>query len=136
MWVVDKIGPAGAINSNVLDMAQWVRFQLGYGAYDGDRLLSETQHDETWTNQIEIGRGVAYGLGWILREWHGQPVIEHDGGVDGFGSQMALLPESGLGFVLLTNVSSTPLLQCRTIWQGGWFCTPKNAYRSATVGGA
>ena len=26
MWVVDGIGPAGAINSNAIDMAQWVRF--------------------------------------------------------------------------------------------------------------
>ena len=111
MWDVDHIGPAGGINSNVLDMAQWVRFQLGLGAYDGDRLLSETQHRETWTSQIEIGGGIHYGLGWILREWHGQPVIEHSGGVDGFASQIALLPESNLGFVLLTNVSGTPMEQ-------------------------
>ena len=109
MWVADNIGPAGAINSNVLDMAQWVRFQLGRGAYDGDRLLGETQHRETWTSQIEIDGGVHYGLGWMLREWHGQPLIEHGGVVDGFGSQMALWPESNLGFVLLTNVWSTPL---------------------------
>ena len=111
MWVVDHTGPAGAINSNTLDMAQWVRFQLGRGVYDGDRLLSGAQHRETWTSQIEIGGGVHYGLGWILREWHGQPVIEHGGAVDGFASQVALFPESSLGFVLLTNVSSAPLLQ-------------------------
>ena len=111
MWVADNIGPAGGINSNVLDMAQWVRFQLGLGAYDGDRLLSETQHKEAWTSQIEIGGAIRYGFGWILREWHGQPIIEHSGGVPGFASQMALLPESNLGFVLLTNASATPLEQ-------------------------
>ncbi len=111
MWVTDNIGPAGAINSNVLDMAQWVRFQLGFGVYDGDRLLSETQHEETWTSQVEIGGGIRYGLGWVLREWHGQPVIEHGGNVDGFASQVALLPESNIGFVLLTNVFVTPLQQ-------------------------
>ena len=111
MWDADHIGPAGAINSNVLDMAQWVRFQLGHGAFDGDRLLSETQHRETWTSQIKIGGGIRYGLGWLLREWQEQPVIEHGGNVDGFASQVALLPESNLGFVLLTNVFSTPLQQ-------------------------
>ena len=118
-WGIDNIGPAGAINSNVLDMAQWVRFQLGFGAYDGDRLLSETQHKETWTSQIEIGGGTRYGLGWILRELRGQPVIEHGGNVDGFASQVALLPESNLGFVLLTNVSSTPLQQesINIVWE-------------------
>ena len=41
-WAFDNIRPAGAITSNVRDMAQWVRFQLGFGAYDSDRLLSET----------------------------------------------------------------------------------------------
>ncbi len=109
MRVVDHVGPAAAINSNVLDMAQWLRFQLGHGAYNGDRLLSETQHRETWTSQIEIGGGAYYGLGWYLREWHGQPVIQHGGRVDGFRSQMALWPESNLGFVLLTNMRGTPL---------------------------
>ena len=111
MWVVDNFGPAGALNSNVLDMAQWVRFQLGHGVYNGDRLLSETQHKETWTSQIEIGGGIDYGLGWVLSEWHGQPVIQHGGRVDGFRSQMALWPESNLGFVLLTNMRGTPLQQ-------------------------
>ena len=111
MVAIDSSGPAGAINSNVLDMAQWVRFQLGLGVYDGDRLLSETQHRETWTGQIEVGGRIRYGLGWFLREWQGQPVIEHGGNVDGFGSQVALLPESNLGFVLLTNVFATPLQQ-------------------------
>ena len=110
-WALDNIGPAGSIKSNVLDMAQWVRFQLGLGAYDDDRLLSETQHKETWTSQVEIGGGNRYGLGWFLREWRGQPVIEHGGNADGFASQVALLPESNLGFVLLTNVFYTPLQQ-------------------------
>ena len=109
MWDVDHIGPAGAINSNVLDMAQWLRFQLGHGAYNGDRLLSETQHKETWTSQIEMGGGNHYGLGWGLREWRGQPIIQHGGRADGFRSQMALWPESNLGFVLLTNMRGTPL---------------------------
>ena len=110
-WGVDNIGPAGSITSNVLDMAQWVRFQLGFGAYDGERLFGETQHRETWTSQVEIGGENGYGLGWFLREWQGQPVISHGGNTEGFASQVALLPESNLGFVLLTNVSSTTLQQ-------------------------
>ncbi|MFC2069356.1 hypothetical protein ACFLTP_10190 [Chloroflexota bacterium] len=48
-------------------------------------------------------------MGWMIREWEGQPVIEHGGNVDGFSAQVALLPESNLGFVLLTNASASPL---------------------------
>jgi CubicO group peptidase (beta-lactamase class C family) len=106
---VDNIGPAGSINSNVLDMAQWVRFQLGRGKYEGRRLISEASLRETWTTQIDITGTVGYGMGWMIREWEGQPVIEHGGNVDGFSAQVALLPESNLGFVLLTNASASPL---------------------------
>ncbi len=37
---IDNIAPAGSINSNVLDVAQWVRLQLGEGTYKNQRLLS------------------------------------------------------------------------------------------------
>lgn len=119
MRPVDNIGPAGAINSNVLDMAQWLRFQLSRGLYDSTRLLSDTQHRETWTTQIEIAPGTRYSLGWLLHDWQGQPVIEHGGSLGGFASQVALLPESNLGFVLLTNNFVTPLLQesINMVWE-------------------
>jgi len=122
---VDNIAPAGSINSNVLDMAQWVRLQLGRGEYEGQRLISEEQLTETWTSQIEIVEDIDYGLGWMLQEWEGQPVIEHGGNIDGFGAQVALLPESNLGFVLLTNVTFTPLQQqsINMVWEallGEW----------------
>jgi len=122
---VDNIGPSGSINSNVLDMAQWLRLQLGMGQYEGLHLISEEQLRETWTSQIEITEGVSYGLGWMLREWEGQPVIEHGGNTDGFSAEVALLPESNLGFVLLTNASVTPLQQqsINMVWEallGEW----------------
>jgi len=106
---MDNIGPAGAINSNVLDMAEWLRLQLGRGEYEGRRLISEKNLRETWTTQIDITESVGYGMGWIIREWEGQPIIEHGGNVDGFSAQVAMLPESNLGFVLLTNASVSPL---------------------------
>jgi len=106
---IDNIGPAGSINSNVLDMAQWLRLHLGSGEYEGRRLISEESLRETWTKQIDIAQGVGYGMGWMIREWEGQPVIEHGGNTDGFTAQVAMLPESDIGFVLLTNASVSPL---------------------------
>ena len=35
---IDNIAPAGSINSNVVDMAQWVRLQLAQGEYQKQRL--------------------------------------------------------------------------------------------------
>jgi hypothetical protein len=108
---VDNIGPAGSINSNVLDMAQWLRLQLNRGEFEGDRLISEESLSETWTTQIDITENVGYGMGWMIREWEGQRVVEHGGNVDGFSAEVAMLPESDLGFVLLTNASVSPLPQ-------------------------
>jgi CubicO group peptidase (beta-lactamase class C family)/outer membrane lipoprotein-sorting protein len=115
---VDNIGPAGSINSNVLDMAEWLRLQLGRGEYEGRRIISEENLRETWTTQIDIAGSVSYGMGWMIREWKGQPVIEHGGNVDGFSAQVAMLPESDLGFVLLTNASVSPLppLSINIVW--------------------
>ncbi|MBC8352772.1 MAG: beta-lactamase family protein [Planctomycetes bacterium] len=108
---IDVIGPAGSINSNVKDIAQWVRFQLGKGEYEGRQLLGVDTHAETWKQQIEMTPGAGYGLGWMLREWNGKKVIEHGGSTDGFAAQVTLLPEHDLGYVLLTNVTATPLQQ-------------------------
>jgi len=85
---VDNIGPSGSINSNVIDMAQWLRLQLNRGEYEGRRLISEENLSETWTTQIDITENVGYGMGWMIREWEGQPVIEHGGNVDGFSAQV------------------------------------------------
>ena len=55
-----------------------------------------------------MGRKNSYGFGWFIHDWNGQPVIEHGGNIDGFSAQVALLPDSNLGFVLLTNAQANP----------------------------
>ncbi|MGB2905475.1 MAG: serine hydrolase [Candidatus Aminicenantaceae bacterium] len=116
---MDSIGAAGVINSNVLDMANWVRFHMGKGTFDGKRLLSEENHQETWAPLFELGPGMSYGMGWFVRAWEGQRMIEHGGGVDGFNAQVGMLPESGLGFVLLTNrqTSGLPQASLEIVWE-------------------
>ena len=105
----DAVGPAGSINSSVRDMSRWVMFQLGRGEIDGERLLSEATHAETWTKQSEMSSEIGYGMGWMLREWEGKRVIEHAGGIDGFTAEVALLPDDGIGMVMLTNQFASPL---------------------------
>jgi len=50
----DNIGPAGSINSNVVDLAQWVRLQLSEGLYQSERLLSPGVVQEMHTPQTII----------------------------------------------------------------------------------
>lgn len=109
MVALESIAPAGAINSNVLDLSRWVRFQLGRGEFEGRRLVSAESFAETWKTHNQLSPGVRYGLGWFLRDWRGQPYIEHGGNIDGFAAEIALLPEAGIGVAFLCNVGATPL---------------------------
>lgn len=118
---IDNIAPAGSINSNVVDMAQWVRLQLGQGTYQGRRLFSSGTAKEMHSPQTIIplagsmellypeAHFLSYGLGWFLSDYRGKKVVEHGGAIDGMRAQVALLPEEKLGVVILTNMNGTPL---------------------------
>ncbi|MFK8010991.1 MAG: serine hydrolase domain-containing protein [Marinicellaceae bacterium] len=110
MHNITNIGPAGSINSNAVDMTKWLKLQLNKGNFDGNQIVSTTQIEETWSPQIKVGNGASYGLGWIMRDLQGQKMVVHDGSVEGYSAIVALLPETNLGFVLLTNLTQTPLL--------------------------
>ena len=60
----------------------------------------------TWTPQIPIGGTDAYGLGWFVRKWQGQRLIEHGGSITGYSAEVGLLPDLNIGFVVLTNTQS------------------------------
>jgi CubicO group peptidase (beta-lactamase class C family) len=104
-----EVAPAGSINSSARDMAQWLKFVLGKGEINGKRLVSEKSFEEWIKPQMKIAGTSAYGLGWFLQEWNKLKVVQHGGNIDGFNSLVAMIPEKNLGFVLLTNVSGSPL---------------------------
>ncbi|MEZ4586330.1 MAG: serine hydrolase [Gemmatimonadales bacterium] len=117
---VDIVAPAGSINSNVLDMAKWVRFQLANGVVDDKPLLGERALAETRTPQFLLrrsGRGgadrdgyfSAYGFGWFLEDYHGRFVVHHGGNIDGMTALVAFMPDEQLGVVVLTNMNGSPL---------------------------
>ena len=116
---IPAAAPAGAINSSARDMAQWVRLMLGEGVFNGKRLVSEKGFEELTRKQINIAGTVDYGLGWFLRQWNGHKIVEHGGNIDGFNAQVAFMPDQKLGFVLLTNVTASPIgaIAMNTIWQ-------------------
>lgn len=120
---IDNIAPAGSINSNVSDMAQWVRLQLGEGMYQNQRVLSAASIKEMQTPQtvirLEGARGslypksnfLTYGLGWFLSDYRGRKVVEHGGAIDGMRAEVAMIPEEKIGLVILTNLHGTILPQ-------------------------
>ncbi|HEU4872642.1 MAG TPA: serine hydrolase [Pyrinomonadaceae bacterium] len=118
---IDNIAPAGSINSNVSDMAQWVRLHLGGGVYQNQRLLSAASIKEMQVPQTIIrlegmqaslypeAHFLTYGLGWFLSDYRGKKVVEHGGAIDGMRAQVAMIPEEKLGVVILTNLHGNVL---------------------------
>lgn len=120
---LDNGAAAAGINSNVRDMAQWIRLQLNRGIYAGRRIFSPSVADEMWSLQTAAPNPApqpplpsslrphftGYGLGWSLSEYRTRYLIRHYGETDGMSSVVGLLPEEKLGVVILTNLHVTSL---------------------------
>jgi len=115
-WVNwDNMGPAGSFISNVDDLSNWLRLQLGKGTLDGKTYWKSESSDLMWSvhtpkklspwhrKNFPSKHFAGYGLGWDLFDYHGKQVVNHGGGYDGFISQTFLVPEEQLGVVILTN---------------------------------
>ena len=115
---IDNAGPAGSINSSALQMAQWIRLQLGRGEFEGERLISEEAIGETHTSQMLIRKEgtwaltwpesdfLTYGLGWFLSSYRDVTMISHGGNIDGMTAYVGFVPRRGYGMVILSNLSS------------------------------
>jgi CubicO group peptidase (beta-lactamase class C family) len=117
----DNVGPAGGIVSSAEDMAKWVAVLLRRGRLeDGSRLFGEGTWRElsAMVTPIPIGdapepgleplhpsfRG--YALGLAVQDYRGHKIVTHTGGLPGYVSRVLLLPDRGLGVVVLTNQES------------------------------
>src|SRR5277367_4151391 len=114
---LDNNAPAGAIVSSVDDMSRWVITLLNKGAIgNGKRLFSEQQARTLWTPLTILPIGDAspeladvrphfadYAMGEVLQDYRGHLIAWHTGGLHGMVSIVAMLPESNVGVVVLTN---------------------------------
>ena len=118
--LIDNIAPAGSINSNAVEMAQWVRLHLNDGKFDGKQIISKRMVDEMRTPQIVIPGGgggnqnpsahlTAYGLGWFLSDYEGRLLVQHGGNIDGMTALVGMLPEEKFGIVILSNMNGSTL---------------------------
>lgn len=109
------LSPAGSVISCVSDLAKWVIVQLNRGALPGGgRLFSEAQSKEMWSPQtilpsdnLPASNFYAYGLGWMLRDYRGRKMVYHTGTLAGSVSRVTMVPDLGLGIVVLTNQEET-----------------------------
>lgn len=111
---VDAVAPAAAVVSSAADMARWMRLHLNRGRFEGRVMISEGVAGEIQSVQFPLpvseisrtylGAGFSgYGLGWGISEYHGYRTVSHGGGLSGMISRQTLVPELGLGVMVMSN---------------------------------
>lgn len=114
---IDTVGPAGSINSNVTDMANWLYLNLNKGKFGEQQIISEARLKEIHSPQMISSRSFkydetfysTYGMGWGITAYRGHLMLQHGGGIDGFTALVTFMPRDSIGIVILTNRSGTPL---------------------------
>jgi CubicO group peptidase (beta-lactamase class C family) len=101
---------AGEMKSSPNEMARFVRMMLNRGQLDGARIVSEESIKRMETpvtsTAAKAGLTTGYGLGSYYDPSHRFATHGHDGGLDGFLSSYAYIPEQGVGYFFSINTSS------------------------------
>jgi CubicO group peptidase (beta-lactamase class C family) len=109
----DAADPAGGICSNAVDMGKWLQAELDSGRGPGAT-------SELWKIVTPIGVGsvpdelapaqmdfCGYALGMRIFNYGPYKVVGHGGKLDGYVSQVILVPKLKLGITVLTNQETT-----------------------------
>ena len=104
---------AASIYSSVEELTHWAEMLVNGGKYKGKQVLKPESVQAMFTPETistlgdELrGRGTnfqAYGLGWRLFDYGGKLVAEHDGGMPGYISKVAVVPQEKLAVIILNN---------------------------------
>ena len=102
--------PSGYIISTAQDLTKLVSAHLNGGRYGDRQVLSA---EGIATMQIAATTDGAspssadprggYGMGWFVQEMGGVPAVSHGGDLSNYHADLVLLPEQGIGIVLLIN---------------------------------
>ncbi len=99
--------PAGSINASARDMAAYVQFYLNRGMANGVQIVPAADIDRmenpasTWAAKDGLKSGYGLSNYWSIHEgfvYHG-----HNGGVNGGLTEMAYMPEYGVGYFYSIN---------------------------------
>jgi CubicO group peptidase (beta-lactamase class C family)/uncharacterized membrane protein len=102
--------PAGSINASANDMAAYVLFYLNRGTANGTQVMPAASIDRmevparTWAAQEGLKTGYGLGNYWSIHDgfvYHG-----HNGGVAGGITEMAYMPDYGVGYFYSINAGN------------------------------
>lgn len=104
--------PAGGLNASVVDMSRFISMVFAGGMAGSQRLFEDRTIEamlRPQNNDVALDLNFQFGLGWMLSTLsrstlQGAGVVaQHDGAIEGFRSQLYVLPQQKLGVVVLAN---------------------------------
>ena len=112
---------SSTMHSNVEDMLRYATFQMNRGSIDGKQVLTPASYDLMWKGQRDLTAMAAdeiaesrrtstkpltkveMGLGWLIFNFSGIEVMNHDGGDRGFRSTLLIAPDQRTAVVVFAN---------------------------------
>jgi len=108
--VIVPMIPAGGVYTNIIDMAEYLRFHINKGVVDGEIILNRKLIEEMHTVAFpEKHQRAGYGLCLDRGQVEKTYILQHGGGGYGFISSMCMYPELKLGVVTLSNSEQSHL---------------------------
>ncbi len=107
----EALGPAGTMKSTVEDMSRWMIIHLNNGRFEGKQLIPAKAISETLVPHViadkkntwkELSHPL-YALGRNVQTYKGYQIATHTGSIDGYYSNMTLLPADSIGIFLVYN---------------------------------
>jgi CubicO group peptidase (beta-lactamase class C family) len=107
------VAPAGAINSNIVDLSKWLIALMNGGSVDGRQVIPKSVVQQTLAPSIALPntglevRGwseilnSAYGMGRWTASYRGHFLAYHGGDLPGFHSQISMMPYDSIGVIVL-----------------------------------
>lgn len=108
---------AASFFTSTSDLSHWAEMLLNKGIYKGDTILNPTVVEDmmagrtlrpvTGLKKMAGANFNTYALGWSVWDYHGVRILEHGGGMPGYISNLTLIPEYNMAFIILTNTLSS-----------------------------
>jgi CubicO group peptidase (beta-lactamase class C family) len=103
--------PAGGVWTSSHDLIRYVQLEINKGRLpDGKQLVSEENLLARRIPQVPLGEDAWYGMGLEVDKTWGVSVVHHGGSMAGYKSDIMLLPDAGIGAVILTNADNGGML--------------------------
>ena len=104
--------PAGGVWTSAADLIRYVQLESTQGKLpNGKQLVSAENLLARRAPQVPVGEDATYGMGLEVDRKYGIPIVSHGGSMSGFKSNWYLLPDFGIGAVILTNSDTGGLLE-------------------------